>query len=118
MQSNQNRRTWGWIWAMTLLSVGITMTTMFTLRAFAQQPAPTTTTPATTDAPAASAPAAGTTDTAPGSTSTPAADEAGADGDALPDDQARRPAPAPILPPDPPELRESADNNISFPVDI
>ena len=117
MQSNQNRRTWGWIWAMTLLSVGITMTTMFTLRAFAQQPAPATTTPATTGAPAAPTPA-GTPDAASGSTSTPAADEAGADGDALPDEEARRPAPAPILPPDPPELRESADNNISFPVDI
>lgn len=75
---------------MTLLSVGITMTTMFTLRAFAQQPA----------------------------ASTPAPDEAGASGDALPEEELRRPAPAPILPPDPPELRESADNNISFPVDI
>mgnify|MGYP001221689645 CR=1 FL=1 len=74
---------------MTLLSVGITTTTMFTLRAFAQQPAVT-----------------------------PAPDEAGATGDALPDEESRRPAPAPILPPDPPELRESADNNISFPVDI
>ncbi len=116
MRSNQNRRTWGWIWAMTLLSVGITMATMFTLRAFAQQPTPTAT---TTDAPAAPSSAPATTnDTAPGSTSTPAPDEAGADGDALPEEQARRPAPAPILPPDPPELRESADNNISFPVDI
>ena len=90
---------------MTLLSVGITTATLSTLRAFAQQPA--TSTPAPTDAPPAPTPAA-----------TPAPDEAGATGDALPDEESRRPAPAPILPADPPELRESADNNISFPVDI
>lgn len=90
---------------MTLLSVGITTATLSTLRAFAQQP--TTSTPAPADAPPAPAPAA-----------TPPIDEAGASGDALPDEESRRPAPAPILPPDPPELRESADNNISFPVDI
>jgi len=90
---------------MTLLSVGITTATLSTLRAFAQQPA--TSTPAPAEAPPVPAPAA-----------TPPLDEAGAAGDALPEDEARRPAPAPILPPDPPELRESADNNISFPVDI
>jgi hypothetical protein len=102
MRNNQNRRTWGWIGAMTLLSFGITMTTMLTLRAFAQQPAASTPPPAT----------------APPATAPPAPDEAGATGDALPEEEARRPAPPPILPPDPPELRESADNNISFPVDI
>ena len=96
---------------MTLLSVGITTATLSTLRAFAQQP----TAPPPT---AADAPPAPASPPAPAPAATPAPDEAGATGDALPDEESRRPAPAPILPADPPELRESADNNISFPVDI
>lgn len=95
-----NRRTWGLIAATGLLSATLTLTTAWALRAIAQEP---------TAAPApASTPPQG-----------PASDEAaGPEGDALPDEGGRRAPPAPSAAEDPPELRESADNNLTFPVDI
>jgi hypothetical protein len=94
-----NRRTWRLIAATGLFSLMLTLATGWALRATAQQPA---------------APPA----TAPASPAAPAADEeAGPEGDALPDEGGRR-SPAPPAPEEPPDLRESADNNLSFPVDI
>jgi hypothetical protein len=115
MRNSSNRRTWQLIGATTALSLAITLSTGWALRAGAQDappPAqPGSETPAqdatAENAPATPAPAA----------PAPTIDEAGAEGDALPEDVARR-APVPVETPDPPELRESADNNISFPVDI
>jgi hypothetical protein len=110
MRNDSTRRTWQLIGATTALSLAITLSTGWALRAGAQDAPP----PA---APGPGAPAGDLpTDNAP-PTPAPADDEAGAEGDALPEDVARR-APVPVETPDPPELRESADNNISFPVDI
>ncbi len=95
-----NRRTWRLIAATGLLSATLTLATAWSLRAIAQDP---------TSAPApASAPPQG-----------PASDEeAGPEGDALPGDGGRTAPPAPPAAEEPPELRESADNNLTFPVDI
>jgi hypothetical protein len=103
MRNDSTRRTWQLIGATTGLSLAITLATGWALRAGAQD-APPPAPPVAESTPAETAPA-------------PAEDEAGPDGDALPGDVARR-APEPTASPDPPELRESADNNISFPVDI
>jgi hypothetical protein len=108
MRNDSTRRTWQLIGATTALSLGITLATGWALRAGAQDVPPAATpAPPAEPAPSASKPAP----------ATPADDEAGPEGDALPDDAARR-EPVPVETPDPPELRESADNNISFPVDI
>jgi hypothetical protein len=110
MRSSSNRRTWQLIGATTALSLAITLSTGWALRAGAQDAPPPA--PPGTNAPADGAPAGNDA-----VTPAPTDDEAGAEGDALPEDIARR-APVPVETPDPPELRESADNNISFPVDI
>lgn len=107
MRNDSTRRTWQLICATTVLSLGVTLATSWALRAGAQDappPAPAETPRAETSPP--EVPPTATTD-----------DAAGPDGDALPEDIARR-TPVPVEIPDPPELRESADNNISFPVDI
>jgi hypothetical protein len=94
-----NRRTWGLIAATGLCSALLTLATAWALRALAQQPSP----------------APGTASEPP---TAPAADDtAGPEGDALPGDGERRAA-APPAAEEPPDLRESADNNLSFPVDI
>lgn len=108
MRTDSTRRTWQLIGAVVMLSLGVTLGTGWALRAFAQD-APAAPAPAT---PAATPPAG-----APPAESLPDDDAAGPEGDALPDEASRR-APEPVATPDPPELRESADNNISFPVDI
>jgi hypothetical protein len=96
-----NRRTWRLIAATGLFSLALTLATGWALRATAQQQ----------PAPPAGAPAADTPPPAP-----PADEAAGPEGDALPEEAGRR-APRPVVE-EPPELRESADNNLSFPVDI
>lgn len=107
MRNESTRRTWQLIGATSMLSLGITLASGWALRAGAQ------------DAPPASAPDSTPSAPAPAlePAPAPAEDEAGPEGDALPEDAAAR-APVPVETPDPPELRESADNNISFPVDI
>lgn len=105
MRTDSTRKTWQLIGATVALSLIVTLGTGWALRALAQD-AP----------PAAPAPAPATPGATPADTP-PDDDAAGPDGDALPDEEARR-APEPVASPDPPELRESADNNISFPVDI
>lgn len=107
MRNDSIRRTWQLIAATTALSLVITLSTGWALRAGAQDAPP----------PAPSAPEQGAAAENAPATPAPTDDEAGAEGDALPEDIARR-APVPVETPDPPELRESADNNISFPVDI
>jgi hypothetical protein len=99
MRTDSTRRTWQLIGVTAALSLGVTLGTSWALRALAQE------------SPPAATPATPATETPPDD------DAAGPDGDALPEDAARR-APEPVETPDPPELRESADNNISFPVDI
>lgn len=109
MRSERERRrsngyTWRLIAVTGLFSLTLTLVTGWALRATAQQ----------STAPPGTAPSSGTT-SAPTSPSVDA--EAGPEGDALPDEGAHR-APRPPAAEDPPELRESADNNLSFPVDI
>lgn len=94
---SDNRYTWAMIGATALFSLALTLVSGWALRATAQQ---------STGAPASSAAPAGGVD-----------EEAGPEGDALPDERASR-APTPPAPAEPPDLRESADNNLSFPVDI
>jgi hypothetical protein len=108
MRTDSTRRTWQLIGATAALSLGVTLGTGWALRALAQESPPAAPAPAATPATPAATPA---TETPPDD------DAAGPDGDALPEEAARR-APEPVETPDPPELRESADNNISFPVDI
>lgn len=109
MRNERERRrghlhTWRLIAVTGLFSLTLPLATGWALRAAAQQAAGSSAAAPSADTP--SAPNASPTDA-----------EAGPDGDALPDEAAPRTPRSPAVE-EPPDLRESADNNLSFPVDI